>query len=156
MWCILRTNMEILAGRNAFQPSCTLAWLFRLSCWHFSVLIILTLSKVMLILEEFTFMGINMFWVILRVMWPLPWSSGLNESKLGPKHNYACKHKLYHFMLTKYHNIPGLFRCSVERQDQMEWHISPPLIFFYDLYNLWDTNAQPTVQENYLNSYSYQ
>ena len=38
-----------------------------------------------LIVIEFMFLGINIFWALLR----------LNESESGPKHIYAQEHKLY-------------------------------------------------------------
>ena len=43
-------------------------------------------SKVIIIVIEFMFLGINMFWALLRV-----------ES--GPKHIYAREHKLYCYIV---------------------------------------------------------
>ena len=59
----------------------------------FSVFISSMPSKVILIVIEFMFLGINMFWALLRLI--------LAESESGPKHIYAREHKLYCYICFK-------------------------------------------------------
>ena len=51
------------------------------------------------------FLGINMFWALLRLIL-------VNESESGPKHIYAREHKLYCYIVLYTVALPAQQRCA--------------------------------------------
>ena len=61
-------------------------------------------SKVIIIVIEFMFLGINIFWALLRAHF-----SPSRSSESGPKHIYAREHKLCCFILVIHFFETGFF-----------------------------------------------
>ena len=103
-----RSTTVSLETRNSFQSLLTFPHcagekniLQTVLLPFFSVFIFSMPSKVILIVKEFMFLVINMFWALLRLILALS-----HESESGPKHIYAREHKLYcyilHFVYPRY------------------------------------------------------
>ena len=88
----------------------------------FSVFILSMPSKVIIIVIEFMFLGINMFWALLRAHFnPHLTAQAKNESESGPKHIYAREHKLYCFIIVTDIEFIQLFYISF-------LHVSPLIV----------------------------
>ena len=81
----------------------------------FSVFIFSMPSKVILIVIEFMFLGLNMFWALLRLILK-------NDSESGPKHIYAREHKLYCYII-----IHQIFSLARDWSKRVTWANIPPL-----------------------------